>query len=130
MFRAWTHPAELARWFCPNPDLPTTADVHLRVGGAYVIRMGPFEVSGAYRTVDPPRTLAFTWGWATDAEPARMLVTVTFEPTGDGGTRVRLRHERFSDDEERANHEWGWTRSLPRLVDALLHAAGGHAARI
>ena len=119
VFRAWTEPAELARWFCPNPELPTSAEVDLRVGGAYRIRMGTFEVAGVYRTVDAPRALAFTWGWATDAEPARMLVTVTFEPLDGGGTRLRLRHERFVDDEERASHEWGWTRSLERLPGAL-----------
>lgn len=119
VFRAWTDPAELARWFCPNPDLPTTAEVDLRVGGAYVVRMGSFEVSGGYVTIDAPRTLAFTWGWATDAEPARTLVTVTFEPSEDGGTRLRLRHERFADDDERASHAWGWSHSLPRLADAV-----------
>ena len=119
VFRAWTDPDELARWFCPNPDLPTTAEVDLRVGGAYRIRMGTFEVAGAYRKIDPPRTLAFTWGWATDAEPARMLVTVTLAPLDGGGTRLRLRHERFADAEERASHAWGWTRSLERLVGAM-----------
>jgi uncharacterized protein YndB with AHSA1/START domain len=127
VFRAWTEPAELVRWFCPNPDLPTTAEVDLRVGGAYRIRMGTHEVSGAYRTVDPPRALAFTWGWATDAEPARMLVTVTFEPLDGGGTRLRLRHERFANEDERANHASGWTASLARLPGALGGSGDGEA---
>ena len=34
VFRAWTEPVELARWFAPNPELPTEAEVDLRVGVA------------------------------------------------------------------------------------------------
>ena len=63
IFRAWTDPDELARWFAPDPEFTTEAEVDLRVGGAYRIRMGPYEVAGAYLSIDPPRTLAFSWRW-------------------------------------------------------------------
>jgi uncharacterized protein YndB with AHSA1/START domain len=127
VFRAWTEPAELAHWFCPTPGVPTTADVDLRVGGAYRIHMGTYEVAGAYRTVDPPHALTFTWGWASGGDSPRMLVTVTFEPVEGGGTRLRLRHERFAVEAERASHQSGWTRSLARLDGALGGGADGHA---
>lgn len=116
VFRAWTEPVELARWFAPNPELPTEAEVDLRVGGAYSIRMGRHEVVGTFVTIDALRTLAFTWRWASEEGGAETLVTVSLAPAAHG-TRLTLRHERFESEEERSNHEDVWGRSLARLVD-------------
>ncbi len=116
VFRAWTDPAELARWFAPDPELPTEAEVDLRVGGAYRIRMGRHEAVGAYVAVEPPRTLSFTWRWASEPAAAETLVTVSLAPAGEG-TRLTLRHEGFASEAARANHEGGWSRSLARLLE-------------
>jgi uncharacterized protein YndB with AHSA1/START domain len=119
VFRAWTDPAELTHWFAPNPELAVEAELDLRVGGAYRIRMGRHEAFGAYVAIDPPHTLAFTWRWASEPDADATVVTVSLAPLGDG-TLLTLRHERFESAEERANHDLGWTQSLARLV---AHAA-------
>jgi len=123
VFRAWTDPAELTLWFAPNPDLPVAAELDLRVGGAYRIRMGRHEALGAYVTIDPPHTLAFTWRWASEPDADDTVVTVSLVPAGSG-TLLTLRHERFADEAARANHDVGWTQSLARLVE---HAAAAGA---
>lgn len=126
VFRAWTDPAELARWFAPDPGLPTEAEVDLRVGGGYRIRMGGHEVAGAYQVIDPPRTLAFSWRWTSHPDGPETLVTVSLTPAGEG-TRLRLRHERFASEAARANHEGGWTLSLARLVERASRTEGDDA---
>jgi len=128
VFRAWTEPTELARWFAPDPGLPTEAEVDLRVGGAYRIRMGRWEVVGAYVAIDPPRTLRFTWRWASGSDAGETLVTVSLAPAGDG-TRLTLRHERFPSEASCAEHRGGWTRSLARLVERAPSTTEGDDAR-
>jgi len=123
VFRAWTNPAELTLWFAPNPDLPVAAELDLRVGGAYRIRMGHHEAFGAYVAIEPPHTLAFTWRWASEPDADATVVTVSLAPLGDG-TLLTLRHERLPTEAARANHDAGWTQSLARLVE---HAAAAGA---
>ena len=72
LFRAWTEPDQLRRWSCPEGAEVSEATVDLRVGGRYRIRMtgsagGVFTVSGAYREIDPPRRLVYTWDWEEEA---------------------------------------------------------------
>lgn len=130
VFRAWTEPDELARWFSPNPELVTEAEVDLRVGGAYRIRMGTYEVVGRYARIDAPRSLAFTWRWSHEPDAPDTLVTVELVPLDGGGTRLTLRHERFASEAERANHDDGWQRTLDRLPAALQSApTGGDGGR-
>ena len=118
VFRAWTDPAALSRWMAPS-DVPTKAQVDLRVGGAYRVEMtspsGETHVAlGLYRVVDPPSKLVFTWGWP--ATPERVsLVTVTLREAAGGGTELTLVHEGFFDEAVRDNHEKGWTQLLAKL---------------
>lgn len=119
VYRAWTDEKEVTQWIAPNPEMPTTAELDVRVGGAYVIRMGDYVVRGVYRALDPGVKLVFTWKWDGDASDHDMLVTVTFEPTADDGTLMRLVHERLPDEAERVNHEKGWTGSFARLEGYL-----------
>lgn len=121
VFRAWTEPAEVGAWFAPDPAMDTEAEVDLRVGGRYRIRMGEFVVGGRYTEVSRPDRLAFTWRWeaGTDADDAaEMHVTVELEPDGDG-TRLRLRHERLPNEAERDSHAQGWEANLVRLTEHL-----------
>lgn len=65
VFRAWTDPSEIMKWWAPEGLSVPFAEVDLRVGGGY--RLGlqrpeadPFYATGTYRVVDPPRKLVFT----------------------------------------------------------------------
>ena len=47
------------------------------------------------------------------------LVTVEFEPTAAGKTRLTLTHSRFPEDKSRDEHERGWNGCLAKLDDAV-----------
>lgn len=119
VFRAWTDPGEMQAWFAPDPAMEIEADVDLRVGGRYRIRMGEYVVSGTYEAVERPTQLVFTWRWETDEAAGETLVTVELAPDGQGGTLLRLRHERLPDETQRTNHAQGWEACLARLEQLL-----------
>ena len=112
VFDAWTQPEEMKQWSAPGPMVTSLAEVDLRVGGAYRIRMrGPdgaeYQTEGVYREVDPPKKLVYTWQWASGPNTEVTLVTVEFIELGDR-TEVVLRHTGFLTDGARDNHEKGW----------------------
>jgi uncharacterized protein YndB with AHSA1/START domain len=119
LFRAWTDPGELARWFAPDPEFAIEVEVDLKVGGAYRVAMGPHVVRGVYREVDPPRRLVFTWRWDTAASSPEMLVTVTFEAIDPSGTQLVLQHDLLPSEDERTMHDQGWRAILERLEGLL-----------
>jgi len=119
VYDAWTRAELLSQWYCPNPawDLKVQADV--RVGGDYVVEMGPHVVRGIYLEVEPPHRLAFSWKWdGTEDEPTRVQVELT--EVADG-TRMLLTHTDFATEEDAANHRMGWEPEMGRLA-ALLTA--------
>lgn len=127
LFDAWTTPDGLKRWTCPDPGAIVDVDIDLRPGGRYSIRMhvegGPVTAHGAYREIDRPNRLVYTWAWAEDSHPMRRetLVTVELAPTGDG-TEVRLTHEGFPTPADRDGHEEGWRICLGRLAELIARA--------
>jgi uncharacterized protein YndB with AHSA1/START domain len=120
VYDAWTQPGLLAQWYCPNPQLELTVDADVRVGGGYVVTMGPHVVRGTYLEVDPPRRLVFSWAWdGTGDAPTRVEVQLAEVPDG---TRMLLTHTGFTSAEDAANHRQGWEPEVERLI-ALLGAA-------
>ncbi|MEE9518624.1 MAG: SRPBCC domain-containing protein [bacterium] len=125
VFRAWTEPEALKRWFAPSDEFSTPiAEVDLRVEGAYRIGMKPpdqedmFIVVGTYREVQPPEKLIFTWSWEQGMDVGETLVTVEFSDLG-GSTEVVLTHELFPNEQARDKHNEGWSGCLERLEKIL-----------
>ena len=124
IFNAWTIADQLKRWTCPDPNARVEADIDLRAGRHYSIRMdaegGPFTAHGTYRVVDPPRRLVYTWGWKEAAHPMKeeTLVTVELVPATDG-TEIRLTHEGFPTRSDVDGHERGWKICLERLAELV-----------
>ena len=122
VFRCWTDPEHLARWFGPTPGHCTPiADIDLRVGGRYRIGMRKGDdgktqiVGGVYQEISPAK-LVFTWAWETSVQPPdETLVTIEFHELGDQ-TRLVLIHERFPHVKMRDQHGEGWNGCLDRLV--------------
>ena len=84
VFKAWTDPQELKKWWAAGPGFTTPfAEVDLRVGGRYRLAMKPPDqdvvrvVGGVYREVRPPERLIYTWAWEGSGGP-ETVVTVTF----------------------------------------------------
>jgi len=124
VFRAWTDPEQMRRWFCPQEHWGVEVAVDARAGGAYRIAMRDTDagrdhvVRGTFREVRPPERLVFTWQWeATPGFPVT-LVTVEFRDLG-GKTEVTLIHEALPTAELRQKHEHGWGACLGRLGQAL-----------
>ena len=130
LFRAWTDPAEIARWLGPRSIEAVVDKMEARPGGAYRIVMhlasGEIHtVQGVYREVVPPERLVFSWAWEDEAGRAGhgTVVAVTLRAVGDQ-TELTLRHQRFENREARDNHDHGWTGSFDKLGEVLAGAPG------
>lgn len=124
VFRAWTEPQALRRWLSPGTHETASAEVDLRVGGAYRIAMRRLadgvtaHVTGTYREIRPPERLAFTWRWEDWPEDGESLVTVELRDLG-GSTEMVLTHERFPSVASRDGHARGWEECFDKLANAL-----------
>src|SRR5271165_4765717 len=106
VFRAWTDPVELARWFGPSADYHALVpEFELRIGGKYSLEIhhkggNVHRVSGTYREIRPPEKLAFTWRWENDPTASESIVTVEFRDLGVS-TEILLTHEQLPNAEQR-----------------------------
>jgi len=117
VWEAWTRDEQVAQWYCPNPGLATTARLEVRPGGRHEVDMGEgFALRGVYSDVVMETALAHTWAFNGGHETH---VDIRFAGDGQGGTRVRLTHDGFEDDEEREGIAHGWRITLDRLHDML-----------
>jgi len=125
LFELWTEPAQLARWWAPDGFEASVDALETAPGGRWRIilrRPGGSELAmgGAFLVVEPPRRLAFTWGWedGSGVRGHETEVTVSFEPA-PGGTRLVLVQQRFESRQGRDNHSRGWSTSFDRMMDIL-----------
>jgi len=126
LWRCWTTPALLERWFCPVPWRATDIVLDLRPGGRFdtVIRGPAGETvpgSGCVVAVEHERlfawTDALTEGFRPGAAPF-MTGVVTFAPAG-AGTRYRA-VALHANGEARAKHEAmgfaeGWGKATEQM---------------
>ncbi|WP_320536308.1 SRPBCC family protein [Pseudarthrobacter sp. IC2-21] len=101
VYRAWTTPGLVRRWWPGRRGEMTVADMDFRVGGAWryvMVAHGGFEVAfhGIYREIVPNERIVHTEvmelpGTAPDSEDGAVLNTVTFEAADGGATVVRIR---------------------------------------
>ena len=122
VFRAWTRPETLTRWFSPTARHVTRVpELDARVGGRYAIEMElegkVYRVSGTYREVRFPDRLVFTWRWEKEPDHGDVGETrVTIELHERGGrTELVLTHEGFENPKPREEHEQGWAGCLAGL---------------
>ena len=117
VYAAWTEPAILSRWYCPNPDLPLEVTSDAVVGGRYRVDMGAgrYVAEGEYTALEPGRLVEFTWRWTTSDDPGS-TVRVELFPTDDGGTRLVLHHAGLADEEDAQGPREGWELILGRLA--------------
>lgn len=121
VFRAWTQPAHLCRWFHGTRAKVDSVEIDLCNGGAYRIAFSDNEevyvVCGVYVRVQPPHLIEFTWRWeASDLQPDETLVHVELEAIGQR-TRMHLNHTKFASDALRQEHLTGWETVLAALAE-------------
>jgi glutathione S-transferase len=121
VYEAWTDPAQLKEWWCPEGVRTRSLSLDPRVGGRYrwdLVNQEGEEMSvfGEYRELVLEKKIVFTWQWDHDEVWQNRSSLVTIELFDrDGGTEVRLRHEQLPSDESRDRHNQGWNSVLYRL---------------
>lgn len=122
LFRAWTDAHEFVRWWGPKGVVCESAEIDLRVGGAYRIanRLPDGRliwISGTFDLVEPPLRVAYSW--LVDPGPLETShVVVSFVARGDK-TEVVVTHQRIGSEDIRSDHERGWAGCLDGLAAYL-----------
>lgn len=136
VWRAWSDPALLARWWIPAPMSLRVIDMALRPGGPFVTEMcepgGPFtpHLDACFLEAVPEERITFTTALTGGYRPAAdyfivMTATMTLADHADGTDyRVRVMHR---DAGDRARHaelgfEEGWGTCIAQLA-ALVESA-------
>ena len=127
VFKAWTEPQQLARWWGPKYFINTRCEIDLRRGGAIAIdQKHPdgtvFPMRGMFHEIDAPNRLVFTMQAMIDANGTPALEAfgvVTFEARGE--KTLLTMHATITKSPEidgvlDAMQE-GWTESLEKLAD-------------
>jgi uncharacterized protein YndB with AHSA1/START domain len=115
IFRALTHPLELAYWLCDQ------AWTEPKAGGDFHVRWrNGWWARGVYQMVERPRRVAFTWQGKD--EPGETEVVFELEAL-DEGTAVKIFHGGYSADaswdKAMAEAEQGWASALENLESVL-----------
>lgn len=129
VWRAYTTPELIARWWAGKRGTVTSAEVDLRVGGTWRYAMtanGGFEVAfrGEYREIDSPARLVNTeiYEGIPDADAHFSLVTTTFTEK-DGRTVVEMLCEYRDRADRDAVIDSGMEGGMQESLEALEEVA-------
>jgi uncharacterized protein YndB with AHSA1/START domain len=131
VWNAFVDPREILHWWGPDAGPTLSAEMDVRVGGAFKIAFRTmdgerYENQGEYLELDPPRRIVMSW-WLSATPGVRSRVTVSIEPI-DEGVELTVMHDGFSDEGLRIRHEKGWAGALDKMA-ARLESATERSAR-
>lgn len=128
VWRAWTEPEHLMKWFTPVPWRTVACEIDLRPGGIFSTTMcSPEGVvqpagNGCYLEVVKERRLVWTDalgpGYRPNASPF-MTAMILLEPAGSGTRYVAIamhNNETTKRQHEEMGFEMGWGKALDQLV--------------
>lgn len=132
VFKAWTTPELLKRWWAPKSFgvFFVSCEVDARTGGAYRFVMGhpaseqPMAFFGHYIEVTPPSRLVWT---NEEGDEGGQVTTVTFEDRG--GETLVVMHELYPskdalDDAMASGSTSGFSETFEQLDEFLLAGEG------
>lgn len=143
VWKAWTEPEQVMRWWGPKSFTTPVSKIDLRVGGKYIYCMRSpegkdFWGTGIFREIVAPERLVMTdsfadengnvvpatyYGMSPDF-PQELLIRVTFEELEGGRTRLTLTYSGIKSmntaDKEGMQH--GWIESFDKLAEYLVKA--------
>jgi len=137
VWKAWTDPEHIMRWWGPKNFTSPSCKIDFRVGGRYLYCMRSpegqeFWSTGAYREIVPLQKIVCTdsfsdekgnvvpathYGMAADF-PLELQVTITFEEH-EGKTKFTLHHVGIPAGEMKEMTSAGWNESLDKLAETL-----------
>ena len=142
VWRAWTEPDRLMRWWAPRDFTTPFCTVDLRLGGVfhYCMRSPNGQDiwgKGVYREISAPERIVYVDSFSdpegntvlpthyglSPSHPTETVVTVTFAEH-EGGTELTLRHAIPKATLERGGTEQGWGEMLDRLAEDFDRAGG------
>jgi len=137
VWKAWTEPEHVKRWWGPKEFTTPFSKIDFREGGAYLSCMRSpdghdYWNTGVYRQIVPLQRIVCTDSFADvqgnvvsaahygmgEDWPLELVVTLTFDDLGDK-TRLTLKHEGFPTGLDRDNTRLGWNESLDKLDEDL-----------
>ena len=137
VWKAWSEPERLMRWWGPKNFTAPVCRIDFRVGGVYLCCMRSSEgqdfwSTGVYREIIPNERIVCTdsfadekgavvpashYGMASDF-PLEMLVKVTFEDY-EGKTKMTLHHIGIPAGQMSELTTAGWNESFDKLAESL-----------
>jgi uncharacterized protein YndB with AHSA1/START domain len=137
VWKAWTDPKHLQRWWGPKDFTAPACQIDFRVGGKYLFCMRSPEgkdywSTGVYREIVPLERIVCTDSFADEQGnvvsatyygmsrdfPLEMLVTVTFEDQA-GKTKMTLKHTNLPAGDMAEQTGAGWNESFDKLAKSL-----------
>jgi len=125
VFKAWTEPDRVIRWWGPRGFTTAHYELDFRPDGAYRVCMRSPEGTehwqrGVCREVVEPERLVFTFAWEdSEGKPGHeTLVTVTLAEFG-AKTKLTLHQAVFETVTARDLHQGGWASALECLAEYL-----------
>ena len=121
VYAAWIDSAQLKGWWGPEGVITRSLTADVRVGGKYRWDLTSPEgeemsAFGEYRELIPGKKIVFTWQWQDDEDWENHTSIVTVElDDAEGGTELRLIHEKLPSEESRDRHNEGWNSVLDKL---------------
>ncbi|UGX84982.1 SRPBCC family protein [Phyllobacterium meliloti] len=129
VWKAWTRPEHISKWFTPKPWYISDCEIDLRPGGIFRTVMNSPEgeqsiIHGCYLDIVPNERLVWTDallpGYRPSAEPFLTSILM-LEPHGNGGTKYTAMAI-HRDEAKRQKHEEmgfydGWGTVLDQLVE-------------
>ncbi|MBX3072768.1 SRPBCC domain-containing protein [Candidatus Obscuribacterales bacterium] len=120
VYKTWTEPEHMAKWFGCAKTGTVQIEQDLRVGGNFRVEMHCTDgeiaiVHGTFKEIEPNKKLVYTWTNNSQEFPAEdTLVTVLFMGNGKE-TELRLKHQNFAKEISAQGHSMGWGASLDKF---------------
>lgn len=129
LWRAWTDPEQLVRWFGPDHAPASNVVADVRPGGAWRACLdakengGSLWVSGHFEEVVANTRLVFSFRWEGDEHEdgpgVDTWVTVEFIKLDPKRTRLVLIQTGLVSTQSAEGHTEGWSSCLERLARAI-----------
>ena len=124
VFRAFTDPKRMARWWGPKGYTVPVCQLDARPGGKWLTTMrdpagGEHTVSGVYKEIEAPSRLVFTWAWHEEGKRGHETVVEIALKAHGVGTEMTVTQQRFENAHDREMHQQGWSSALDCLAESL-----------
>jgi uncharacterized protein YndB with AHSA1/START domain len=128
VYKAWTNPDEICKWFGCQDMSNCQVKQDLTVGGLYQFKMTiasdgvVITIDGVFQEIVPNKKLVYTWNSDSVEFPARdSVVSIEFIERGNK-TEMILNHTNFAIEKSAEGHSVGWTVAIDKILQLIEQA--------